>query len=190
MISAERRVLIIVLACTIMGLPGTSSADFNVHHVQTRLSAQALEVSAKMDLRLSNKAAAALAKGIPLSVVINIALLEHRSILWDRTIATRDLHRTLQFHALSNEYLVGGSELGSDEYENFLSLDEALHFLGRIDDLRLPLGKTALDADQDYHVRVRVYLDIGSLPFPLRPMAYTSPSWHLNSGWTTWSVQR
>jgi hypothetical protein len=44
--------------------------------------------------------------------------------------------------------------------------------------------------EQNYVLDVRVSLDIESLPAPLRPVAYTSLDWHLNSGWTTWTVKR
>ena len=46
----------------------------------------------------------------------------------------------------------------------------------------------ALAAQGEYLVRMRAHLDIETLPAPLRPVAYTSPSWHLNSGWTTWTI--
>lgn len=184
------RVFLMALVSAAGGATRPALADFNVHQVQTQMSAHAVEVSARLDLALSSKAEAALGKGIPLSVVINIALLEHRSILWDRTIATWDLHRSLRFHALSDEYLVGGAGMGPDSYENFSSLSDALNYLGKIVDLHLPFdGSNLAGGDLDYRVRMRVYLDIGSLPFPMRPVAYASPSWHLNSGWTTWSVQ-
>ena len=40
----------------------------------------------------------------------------------------------------------------------------------------------------DYSVEVRASLDIEALPSPLRPVAYTSLAWRLNSGWSTWKL--
>ncbi len=185
------RIMSVLLMFVVSGSARMALADFNVREVRTQLSADSLGFSAQLDLSLSRKAEEALNKGIPLDVVIDIALLQHRSILWDRTIATWDLRRTLQFHALSGQYLVGGAGISADSYDNFASLDSALGYLGEIDELRLPLYDKDMPArGGDYHVRLRVYLDINSLPSPLRPVAYTSPAWHLSSGWTTWAVQR
>jgi hypothetical protein len=65
-------------------------------------------------------------------------------------------------------------------------MSEALRRLGSLNELRfvvpneLPVGQYALD--------VRASLDIEGLPAPLRPVAYTSRAWHLNSGWLRWKV--
>jgi len=184
------RAVSLVLAFAVSGVARTAAAGFNVHGVQAQLGTNRLGINAQLDLKLSGKAEEALNKGIPLAVVIDIALLEHRSVLWDRSIATWDLRRTLRFHALSGQYLVSGAGVAADSYENFSSLDDALDYLGEVDELRLPVhDKSPLTESADYRLRLRVYLDIGSLPSPLRPLAYASPAWHLNSGWTTWSVQ-
>ncbi len=185
------RAMSVLLIFVVSGIARMALADFNVREVRTHLYSDSLGFSAQLDLNLSRKAEEALNKGIPLDVVIDISLLQHRSILWDRTVATWDLRRTLQFHALSGRYLVGGAGISADSYDNFASLDNALGYLGEIDEIRLPLYDKDMPArGGEYHVRLRVYLDINSLPSPLRPVAYTSPAWHLSSGWTTWSVRR
>ena len=77
---------------------------------------------------------------------------------------------------------------GSETRESLLTQQEALKSLGSLNDLRLTLTNVA-PAD-NYSVDVRASLDIEALPTPLRPVAYTSFAWHLNSGWTTWKVAR
>ena len=169
---------------------GAKAADFNVRGVQTQLGSRALGLSARLKLNLSTKAEEALDKGIPLNVVINVDLLRHRRILWDQSIASWSLRRSLRFHALSREYLVSGAGVAADGYGNFSSLQDALAYLGKLNALRLPLGgHKPIPAAGDYRLRLRVYLDIGALPSPLQPLAYASPAWHLSSGWTTWSVE-
>ncbi len=180
--------MVTVLLVLAAAVGSAAAADFNVRGVQTQLGARALDLSARLKLNLSGKAERALDKGIPLSVVIDVDLLRHRHILWDSSITSWSLHRSLRFHALSRKYLVSGA--GTDSYGNFSSLRDALAYLGDIDALRLPLRvRKPLPAGADYRVRLRVYLDIGALPSPLQPLAYASPAWHLNSGWTTWSVE-
>ena len=78
---------------------------------------------------------------------------------------------------------------GSSEIrESLTSLSEALKQLGSLNELKLPLEQT-LPPEEAYSLELRVNLDIEALPAPLRPVAYTSLAWHLNSGWTTWKVQ-
>ncbi len=181
--------VVAVLLVLAAAVGSDAAAEFNVRRVQPQLGARALDLSARLKLNLSRKAERALDRGIPLSVVIDVDLLRHRHILWDKSITSWILHRSLRFHALSREYLVSG--VGADNYGNFSSLRNALDYLGEIDALRLPLRvRKPLSAGGDYRVQLRVYLDIGALPSPLQPVAYASPGWHLNSGWTTWSVER
>src|SRR5437868_4182547 len=94
-----------------------------------------------------------------------------------------------KFICYRNALLLG--VLGVLAVNFFLSSGEALKFLGGLSELRLPLPETTtLAADDDYNVQLRVHLDIEALPAPLRPVAYTTLSWHLNSGWTSWNVAR
>ena len=186
----QLQAVVAILVLLAAGTRTVIAADFNVRGVQTQLNARALGLSARLKLKLSRKAEDALDTGIPLDVVIDVDLLRHRRILWDKSVASWSLHRSLRFHALSRQYLVSGAGIADDGYGNFSSLSDALGYLGHIRHLLLPLARQKpLAVDGDYRVRLRVYLDIGALPSPLQPLAYASPAWHLNSGWTTWSVE-
>ncbi len=68
-------------------------------------------------------------------------------------------------------------------------METALASMGSLDELKFPLDGGAQDQAQ-YYLRVRASLDVDSLPAPLRPVAYTSLSWRLNSGWTVWTVRQ
>ena len=81
-----------------------------------------------------------------------------------------------------------GESVLSGMHESLTSLTEALKQLGSLSELKLPLAQT-LPPEEAYSLELRVNLDIEALPAPLRPVAYTSLAWHLNSGWTTWKVQ-
>ena len=53
----------------------------------------------------------------------------------------------------------------------------------------VPLVDVAvLDKDASYRYRMKVELDIESLPLPMRPMAWFSPVWNLSSGWKEWPL--
>lgn len=180
------------LAALLLGLAvlGRAAADFKVADVQPKFAEQSLVLSGNIDLGLSSQVEEALSKGIPLEVVIEVRLYQYRRFLWDKQVAAWTLHRSIQYHALSGQYLVSAGDPDSETRESLLTQQEALKSLGSLNDLRLTLTNHGPADNNNYSVDVRASLDIEALPTPLRPVAYTSFAWHLNSGWTTWKVAR
>ena len=175
-------------AALALALFGHAAADFKVAEVQPKFVGQSLVLIGNLDLGLSPKVEEAIAKGIPLEIVIDIRLYRQRRYLWDRKIATWTLNRRIQYHALSGQYLVSAGSADAETRESLLTQQEALKQLGSLNDLKLALAETP--TGDGYSMDIRVSLDIEALPAPLRPVAYTSFAWHLNSGWTSWKVAR
>ena len=69
----------------------------------------------------------------------------------------------------------------------FSGVDCASNWTATLNAVALKLEEPAAP-DAVHSVDLRVSLDIEALPTPLRPVAYTSFTWHLNSGWSTWKV--
>jgi len=182
---ATRPLLSIVGALLLLSsLSLTARAEFRIADVQARFNGAALVVNGTLDLTLAPKVEEALSKGIELPVIIELRLYHRRRLWWDQRLAAWSVRRVLQYHALSGQYLV---DSGSAQ-ESFLSLADALKSFGTLNELRLTLPEIRLAAEDDYAVELRAHLDIEALPAPLRPVAYTTPSWRLNSGWSTWNV--
>lgn len=180
-----RRFALAALATTFLG---EAAADFKIADIQPKFSEQSLTFAGNLDLGLSLKVEEALAKGIPLEVVIDVRLQRERRYLWDKKIASWTLRRRIQYHALSGQYLVSSGDGEAETRESLLTQQEALKQLGSLNDLKLSLPEPP--SEGTYSVDLRVSLDIEALPTPLRPVAYTSFAWHLNSGWTSWKVAR
>jgi hypothetical protein len=180
-----RYVAAVVLA---LGYTSEVTAEFKVADVQPKIAEKFLILDGNLDLGLSPKVEEALAKGIPLDVIIDIQLYKQRRFFWDKKIAFWPVQRRIQYHALSGQYLVSSGTGDAEIRESLLTLSEALKQLGALNDLKLELPD--IPAEDGYSVDIRVSLDIEALPTPLRPVAYTSFAWHLNSGWTSWKVAR
>ncbi len=178
-----RRFFIAAMALTILG---RAMADFKVTDVQPKFADKSLVLNGNLDLSLSSSVEEALSKGIPLEVIVDVRLYQYRRFLWNKEIASWSLRRSIQYHALSGQYLVSDGGPGTETHESLLTQQEALKQLGTLNDLTLPLAETP--GAGAYSVEVRAGLDIESLPTPLRPVAYTSFAWHLNSGWTSWKM--
>jgi hypothetical protein len=166
-----------------------AKAGFAISTIQPRIVQRVLQVNGSLDLALTPKVEEAIGKGIPIQLVIDLRLLRERRLIWDERVKTWGLRRELSYHALSGQYLVGSVSAVPADRESFTSLNEALAELGTLDSVALPINEP-LVADADYRLDVRVGLDIEALPSLLRPVAYTSRDWNLNSEWTSWKVQR
>lgn len=166
--------------------PGMAEG-LKVTAVQPRLSPQRLVLSGNVDIGLTPKVEEALNNGIPLEFVFEVRLHRRRALIWDETARSWDARRELKYHALSGQYLVTRRGAETPTRTGFPSLAEALAAMGNLDEsfaLDPPLA-----GEGDYRVGVRIHLDIEALPPVLRPAAYTSRAWDLNSGWTMWKTQ-
>lgn len=173
-----------IAALALLALPA-AQADFTVTEMKPRFDAGALVLSGTMQLELSRKVEEAVSKGIELPLIVEVQLFRKRALWWDERLASWTLRRSLRFHALSGQHIVGLGE----NYESYMQPADALRQLGTFNELRLPLPEIALAPDAGYALRVRARIDIEALPAPLRPVAYTTLSWHLNSGWTAWPIK-
>ena len=176
-----------LVACGLCAAAG-ARADLLVREVAMELTDTALVASTEIRLALGAQVEEALLSGVELKFDIHHEL-RRKSRYWrDERLAQRVLARRLRFHALTRRLV-----LSSDEGEavTYRALDDALAELGRIEALELPLPEhQPLPADGEYVLRVRIALDIEALPPPLRPVAYTSPAWYLDSGWSVWALRR
>jgi hypothetical protein len=177
----------LAVALWLLTLP--AAADFKAVEVQSRLEGKTLVLNGSLDLGLTPKVEEALSKGIPLEIVIDLRLYRQRWVVWSQGLGRWTLRRRIAYHALSGQYLIDSVAPGVEARESHGSMLEALRALGTLNDLRLPL-ESEPPADGAYSVELRAGLDIEALPAPLRPLAYTSLDWRLNSGWSTWKLAR
>ena len=172
---------------TISFFPTSGYAEgFRILAAETKLKNHVYHLDANMDLKFSADALDALRSGVPLIILVNIEVNEDRSWWWDKTIADLEQGYLLLYHALSEKYII--HNLNSGAQQNFISLNAALHSLSNIRDFPL-IDKNLLDEDDDYYVQMRTYLDIESLPAPMRPIAYISSQWQLESDWFSWPLK-
>ena len=168
-------------------IPTQSQAEgFRILAAETKLKDNVFHLDANMELKFSNDALEALRSGVPLIVLINIEVRKDRNWWWDKTIAELEQGYLLLYHALSEKYII--HNLNSGAQQNFISLNTALYSLSNIREFPL-IDKNLLEQNADYYVRLRTYLDIESLPAPMRPIAYISSQWQLESDWFSWPLK-
>lgn len=120
-----------------------------------------------------------------LTIRIDVELEVGRRFWFDNTVATLRQRYQLEYHALSERFLV--HNLNSGEQASFSTLRAALDYLGRVRDLPL-IDAALLDENRAYSVRLRAVLDVERLAGPLRLLAFWRRDWSLASEWYQWPL--
>jgi hypothetical protein len=171
----------------LLALTPVHAEDFTIRAARTHLVNQVHLLNASIDYRFSDRALQALESGVPITVRVDIEVRRKRDYWLDKVVAELEQRYQLQYHALSGSYLL--RNLNSNSSEVFLTMEAALASVGVINDLPI-IDDKLLESDSRYEVALQTRLDIESLPSPLRPWAYVTPSWRLSSDWYAWSLDR
>jgi hypothetical protein len=161
------------------------AGDFFITGIHTRLQDNVYLLDANIDYRFSDEALEALDNGVPLTFQLNIEIQRKRNWWLDAEVADLQQRYRLQYHALSHQYLL--QNLNSGAFYAYHSLAAARDAMGTLRDFPL-LDQQLVKPEEEYEVLLQTELDIEALPSPLRPLAYITPAWRLNSDWYTWSL--
>lgn len=159
---------------------------FEVRAATTDLMDGVWYLSARIEYRLSPDTRAALESGVPLTIRIEVQLLRNRRWWMDAEQAALRQTYQLEYHALSERYLI--RNVNSGEQTSFATLFSALNFLGRIQDLPL-IDASLLEPETTYDVQIRAVLATEEFPGPLRLVTFWRRDWSLSSEWYTWPLR-
>jgi len=158
---------------------------FEIRSASVELRSGVYYLDAWVEYRLSTEARAALDAGVALTLDTEVEFLRSRRFWFDDEEANLRQGYELQYHALSERYLV--LNLNSGEQSSFATLFSALNSLGRITELPL-IDAALLDSDATYDIRIRALLSTEDIPGPLRLLAFWRRDWSLESEWYTWQL--
>ncbi len=160
---------------------------FEVRSAEAVLYDGVYSLDARLQFILSTEALDALENGLPLNFVTDIEVIESRRFWIDDTIFANAIRYQLQYHALSQRYLV--RNLISGDQESFATLYSALNNLGRLVDIPI-IEEIQLSPERRYRFRIRSKLRFQDFSGPLRTIAFWLDEWHLRSEWFTWKLER
>lgn len=147
---------------------------------------QDIVVSGNLGLTLGKTAEEALENGLPLVFIVEAGIVMPGRLWWDKKIWSESYVLDIQYHALSDQYLVKNAQ--NSFPRAFLTRDSAIHALGRLDNLKL-VSKSRIKDTMTSQLKMRIRLDTQALPVPLRPLAFVSEKWRLISDWKTWPLR-
>jgi len=160
--------------------------SFEVRTASSELGLDVYFINALIQFQLSDEARVALESGVPLIVRIEAELIHNRRLWFDDEEADLEQRFLLEYHSLTERYLV--RNLNGGDQSSFATLSSALSFLGRIE--RLPfIDLSLLEADRSYDVRIRAELDTDEFSGPLRLLTFWRQNLSLSSDWYRWRLQ-
>ena len=172
---------LLLAGCLMLSVTWLQAAEFTVRDAQTRLLDGVYHLEADIRYQLSDPIHEALANGVPITISLQVVIEQQRDYIWNKTLAHLQQHYSVQYHALSGQYII--KDLNRGRQQSFRSLNSALQTLGEIRELPLLDQSLLKEPDAVYQVRLRSEIDINSLPAPLRPKAWLSHEWKLKSEW-------
>lgn len=180
--------LLAVLVLLYAGCSLVSDMDQNGFEViEARLSRTGTLclVDANLDHHFSSTVIEALEQGVPLTLVRHFKLNRIRNFWPDEELVSVSRRIHLSVHPKTRAYRIVYSDTGV--IENFASLTTLIEYLDSIRDWPITTPNY-WHPDQTYQASLSITLDIEALPLPLRPIAYLSPDWHLESPPYLWRV--
>jgi len=161
-------------------LPAAAVADIELRRAEVNLRDGFYQLQARVEYDLSEEVRRALEHGIAVALVTDIELQRQRPWWWDALVARARITYLLEYHVLTRQYLV--TEQASGRQLRYADLPAALAAIGTIRDYPL-IGSGELQPQASYQLRLRARLDLGTLPAPMRPIAFLESEWRMIGPW-------
>lgn len=143
---------------------------------------EAVLLTGNFALVLSPALTDAVNHGIPLVFQMEAELKRPRWYWSDETLYRARVDRRLTFNALVRNYRVSEGANG----RNFLNLEDAIAYIARPAEWRLPTGKA--NAGETIEVALRFRLDPAFLPKPFQVVSFGDRDWRVDSDWRTYRL--
>ncbi|MFO1375429.1 MAG: DUF4390 domain-containing protein [Steroidobacteraceae bacterium] len=157
---------------------------FEVRSAFLELSGGVWHLNARLQLGLSPAAHRAIQDGVPVMLTLEAEITRVRRFLRDETVASLQQRWTLQYHALSQRFLVTSANSG--QQDSYATLPLALEALADV--RRVPaVDESLLEKGRRYDVNLRATTDIGGLPDTLKALMFWR-DWSRSTEWYAWTV--
>lgn len=176
-----------VLGCALLSGPAPAAEGFVIRSAELVPVGSDYVLNADIHYAFSASALEALDNSVPLTLAMNLRVERVRPHWWNETILDRRHQLEIRYHPLGQLFQLNVDDRGNRQ--SFTTLASLLDAMGSI--RRLPVIATdRILAGERYVAELSVRLDIETLPLPLRPTAYLSPSWYLSSPTYRWSFAK
>jgi Domain of unknown function (DUF4390) len=178
---------LLALLLTCLWAPCLLAGTITVTAGDEHISDGNVMIDADADIRFGEDAIKAIDSGVPITIDFDVRVSRPRKFFWDTEILNAHREFTIERHALSKQYIVADRVTGIRRIHGSLQL--AIDDLGRIRNIPIADAQQVGGAG-DLIFAIRLRIAIRSLPGPLIPVAYISPSWRMSSGWFRWQTRQ
>jgi Domain of unknown function (DUF4390) len=155
-----------------------------VHSAYVNVDRGVFLLHARVEYPVSPAMRTALRDGVTLTFDLEARVARERRLWFNSNIVEVTLRRELSYHAVTDRYVV--RDVRSGDQNSFATLEDALDFLGKVNDWPI-LVEPQLD-EGNYSISVRAGVRRGSLPASLRALLFWTNDWARVSEWYTWSL--
>jgi Domain of unknown function (DUF4390) len=142
-------------------------------------------LNARLYFSLPEAARQAIQDGVALTLHAEIELQRNRRWWLDEKVAALEQEYEVVYHALSESFLL--RNLNSGEQTTYNTFDSALDALASLQDVPV-IDQALLDGNEQYEMRLRVVLDLRTLPEALRMVLFWANNWRQRSDWRVWPL--
>ncbi len=143
-------------------------------------------IDANITYQFNDETLEALANGVALSIKVSTEIILQHPWWWNERIERKHFNYQIQYYALSEQYII--RNLQTKKESSYPDQKSAFNALGHIQKLPI-IPAIRLQRDGKYLIKLHAALDIEALPYLLRPLAYISPDWQLESEWYSWHLK-
>jgi hypothetical protein len=176
-----KRISVFIGLMALLSVAIASTNSIEVTSAELDAVDNAYVLNAEFDINLDKALEEAVNKGVALSFLVEFQIVKPRKYWFDDEIVTVRRLITLNFHALSRQYLVSYD----NHQKSFETLDEALNALMHIEAWKIT-PKTMLEKGETYRAALLMRLDKEKLPKAIQVDAISSENWNLASEIYTW----
>lgn len=156
--------------------------SLNIKNAEIILADEAYLLNADVEVKFNSDLEEALHKGFGFNFLVEFQLVKPYQYWFDDEIVTVTHRITLNYHALSRQYLL----LRGDQQKSFESLEEVRLELGKIRDLTV-FEKADVSKGEPYKAALLMRLDHTKLPKALLAEATESDEWKMISQRFEWT---
>lgn len=138
-------------------------------------------LSAEFAVDLGPRLEEAVSRGVPLNFILEFDMTRPRWYWANEHVADHRLEYRLAYNALTRQYRLSAGGL----HQNFVSLPEALHVLGRVAAMQV-VDKAAVKPGETYSAALRLSLDRSQLPKPFQVDAIANRDWQVDAKVLRW----
>jgi hypothetical protein len=172
---------LLLLVCALW-FGGVQAETIALNDVELGIGDSGYELDFNADFELATHLEQMVGRGVTLTFRVEFEVFRPRWYWFDERVVRRNLNYRLSYQELTRQYRVASGNF----QQSFPTLRQALRQLSSVRHWQVAERDDLHPGDQ-YHARLRYFLDTSQLPKPLQLSAFTSSEWDLGSETRAWT---